>query len=194
MDLHLVLERSFTEARNTIRTEQVPGIPLGTLHRERSKEWIKHLGTNLPELVEDGTNVHALYKHNEASKEMFGLDELLFDILICRTGSIDEPGRVFTYIVQALWQVESEFAKNRRAALADFNKLVLGSGDNKLFIGPQSPHNQKFLETLLFPARACTGNIYIAFIPHPETWDKEEYQIDVWKLVDEQWQVLRKTS
>jgi hypothetical protein len=194
MDLYHLLKTSLDEARDQARAKEVAGTPLGTLHKERSKEWVKYLGTKLPELIEDRTNVHALYKHNKANKEMFGLDELLFDILVCRTGSIKEPRKVFTYIVQALWQVESEFAKDRRQALFDFNKLVLGSALNKLFIGPQVHNKPQYLETLRPAACACTGNVYVALIPHPDRWVQDDHQIDVWKLVDEQWQVLRKTS
>ena len=41
------------------------------------------------------------------------------------------------------WQVESELNSSSKAAVKDFNKLVAGSGDNKLFVSPFSGDSRR---------------------------------------------------
>ena len=93
------------------------------------------------------------------------------------------------YIKEVLWQVESEFAKNSREALVDFNKLVLGSAKNKLFIGPHVSDQESFIEVLRPAAKQCSGSVFLGMISHPAEWDSEDSsKIDFWKLSDGKWQ------
>lgn len=86
--------------------------------------------------------------------------------------------------------VESEFARNSRQALIDFNKLVLGSAHNKLFIGPQVSEVEPFVNVLKPAARACTGNVYIALIPHPAKWKGAKWPMLLILIVSEQTKAL----
>jgi hypothetical protein len=89
-----------------------------------------------------------------------------------------------------MWQVESEFAKDSRQALIDFNKLVLGSADNKLFVGSQVSETASFLNVLSPAAKACQSNVFGALIPHPSRWMAEECRVQVWKFHTDQWILL----
>ncbi len=79
-----------------------------------------------------------------------------------------------TYVTRSLWAVESEMAHDTREALHDFNKLVLAASSNKLFVGPKVANADAYLNSLLLPARCCSGSIFVALVPHPGTWDNCE--------------------
>ena len=189
MDLRKLLQASFTAAR----TKQGGSGSAQVVHRTRSQVWVEQLATHLQEFLGNDPAIRVLSKHNNAYKADFGLNELLYDVLACRVNKVAAArhGKLLVYIEEALWQIESEFAKNSKQALIDFNKLVLGSGQNKLFVGPQVHDKQAFINTLLPAARACTGNVYIALIPHPSEWERSDYQIDVWECKDGEWEVLK---
>jgi len=51
-----------------------------------------------------------------------------------------------------------------------FNKLVLESAYNKLFVSPQVREYESFVAVLKLVARACTGNVYVALIHHSAKW------------------------
>ncbi len=78
--------------------------------------------------------------------------------------------------------MESEFARDSRQALIDFNKLVLGSAHNKLFVGPQVSKVEQFIDVLKPAARACTRNVYVALIPHPAKWKNASDYVQLWSL------------
>ncbi|MFC1988969.1 hypothetical protein ACFLVW_00110 [Chloroflexota bacterium] len=86
------------------------------------------------------------------------------------------------FIKEVLWQIESEFAHDSRKALVDFNKLVLGSGENKLFIGSQVKQGKEnsFLSVLQPAARYCTGDVYVCMIPHPSNWVNSDNDVHLW--------------
>ncbi|MFC1999805.1 hypothetical protein ACFLXE_03490 [Chloroflexota bacterium] len=95
------------------------------------------------------------------------------------------------FVREAIWQVESEFARDSRQALIDFSKLVVGSASNKLFVGPQLKDWRYYLEVLMPAARECSGNVYVTLVPHPQSWlDKTAEDIQLWKLVKGEWLLL----
>ena len=75
------------------------------------------------------------------------------------------------YVKRAIWQVESEFEKNSRAALVDFSKFMVGSAPNKLFVAPITHDLGAFRNALIPVAQCCTGRV-AAHVPHPEDFMK----------------------
>jgi len=133
--------------------------------------------------------VRVFSKHNPSHRKDFGLNEFLFDILVCRVDTVESAihKKTLYYIREVMWQVESELAQDSRQALIDFNKLVLGSADNKLFVGSQVSDNASFLNVLSPTAKVCQGNVFAALIPHPRRWMTEEYCVQVWKFDTDHW-------
>ena len=121
-------------------------------------------------------------KHSKHHRREFGLNELLFDILVCETNQVisSDKKKLLTYVTKSIWQIESEFARNSREALYDFNKLVLGASENKLFIGPQVSNREGYLKTLEKPASHCNSNTYVALVPHPSDWKRESQDVHIW--------------
>jgi hypothetical protein len=142
------------------------------LHRERSKQFVESLASHLRSELDDEADVAVLSKHNDENRARFGLNELLYDILVCRTGTTQSAsgGELLTYVTRGLWAIESEFARDSREALFDFNKLILSSSDNQLFIGPRVENELEFLQPLAAAAKCCSGNVYVALVPHPADW------------------------
>ncbi|MBA2680477.1 MAG: hypothetical protein H0U76_19040 [Ktedonobacteraceae bacterium] len=182
MDVKVLLEDSLREAR----AEAIEGLPGGELHRARAQAWIKNLAKNFQKEYADA---RVFSKYDHLNRPDFGLNEYLHDILVCRLAPAASAshGKKLFYIKDVLWQVESEFARDSRQALIDFNKLVLGSAQDKLFVGPQVNNPETFLGVLLNAACACTGTVYVALVSHPDEWGRKPDWIDVWKLLDQQW-------
>ena len=151
-----------------------------SLHQRRSGEWVRCLAHELTTLVGDDPDVRVLYRNNpdEANRADFGLNELLYDVCICRTTEHPSArgGRSLRYVTGALWLVESEFARDSSQAVKDFNKLVIGRAENKLFIGPRlgGADEPGYLDALLPVARAAADDgasrVYAALVPHPGEW------------------------
>ncbi|HEV2292947.1 MAG TPA: hypothetical protein VGR35_03775 [Tepidisphaeraceae bacterium] len=151
-----------------------------SLHQRRAGEWVRCLAHELTTLVKDEGDVRVLFRNNpdEANRADFGLNELLYDVCICRTAEHPSArgGRTLRYVTEALWLVESEFARDSVQAVKDFNKLVIGQAKNKLFIGPRISHADEtgYLDALLPVARASAANgassVYAALVPHPGEW------------------------
>jgi hypothetical protein len=135
-------------------------------------------------------SVRVFYQQDPQHRAQFGRNELLYDVLVARVGSVRSArqGKELSYVRRVLWQVESEFARNSREALFDFNKLVLGSAKSKLFIGPQMQQPARFLEVLRPAARACSGIVYAALVPHPDRWDGDAHPIEAWTLRNDKWE------
>lgn len=91
--------------------------------------------------------------------------------------------------------MESEFARDTGEAVADFNKLVLGSAQNKLFIGPQVHDPQSFLNVLIPAAKSCSGSVFAALVPHPDRWEENgEPGIALWQFSQNAWAVCGDVS
>jgi len=114
-------------------------------------------------------------------------------VLVCRVGRVPSAAhrKEMLYIDQALWQVESEFARSSGQALMDFNKLVLGSAEHKLFVGPRVHDEARFLNVLLPAACRCSGKVYTALVPHPGTWAEDGSGVSLWSLSGGRWRPQR---
>ena len=163
------------------------------LHRKRSHFWVKSLAKQFRDHYEKDNSVRVFSKDYSKNRKDFLLNELLYDVCVCRVDKVvSKQKKELYYIKDVLWQVESEFAKNSRQALVDFNKLVLGTAKNKLFIGPQVHDTQSFIEVLRSPAAACSGSVYLCLLPHPSDWDPENsFPIHLWSFSTDHWQQYR---
>src|SRR5207248_1386226 len=137
----------------------------------RSRVWVDALARQFRQTIAE-PDVCVFSKYDKTNRERFGLNEMLYDVCVCRAGSVTSPvhGNTLHYICKPLWQVESEFAHDTRQTMFDFNKLVLGSAENKLCVCPATPRPENYLNTLADPAGCCSGTVYVGFVPNPSTW------------------------
>lgn len=144
----------------------------GLVNRNRSKNFVEQLGGQFSLHYEKNENVRVLTKHNGENRPEFGLNELLFDVLVCEVSTVPSATtqKDITFVAKGLWAVESEMAKNSREAMYDFNKLVLSSSENLLFVGPLVSDNESFIAPIERAAQHCSKPAYIVLIPHPSTW------------------------
>ena len=143
------------------------------LHAGRSRHFVAALGEQLGALYVGHPDVRVFTKHDDRNRTAFGMNELLYDVTVCRTATVSSAanGKRLHYVTAPVWHVESELAKDSRQALFDFNKLVLGAAALNLFVGPLVHDVQEFLNVLRVPASCCLGSVYVALIPHPSDWD-----------------------
>lgn len=184
-DLSVHLQRALTTAMRV----PIPADTAQRRHARRSRAWVAALADEFRTHYRGDPDVRVLSKHDPSNRGEFGLNELLYDVLVCRVGTAPaaiRPGTI-TFVREALWQVESEFKPDSQAAAIDLSKLVLGAAPHKLFVGPQVSKEARFLAALLPAARCCSGEVYVALVPHPREWDDCEAVVRTWRLVDGEW-------
>ncbi len=140
-------------------------------HQNRSRFWVDCLANRFKSEFSDD-DIRVFSKYDPSNREKFGLNELLYDIVVCRLGYTQAAvqKKDLPYVKEVIWQIESELAPSTREILIDFSKLVLGSASYKLFIGAASKNSDKILETLVPVADNCSGQVFVSFIPHPKNW------------------------
>jgi len=172
------------EALQQAQSEPDTGETTQKTNLNRSRSWVKALAEQFKKRYEGDTDIRIFTQSDYSNRRDFGLNELLYDILVCRAGEVESSvhKKKLCFIKEVLWQVESEFAHNTRSALVDFNKLVLGSGKNKLFVASQVKKGTEnsFLKVLQPAARYCTGDVYVGMIPHPSNWIDTDNEIHLW--------------
>lgn len=173
-ELHALVER----ALRTAQARTVTATTKKERHRARSRHFLLALADALRE--HEGGDVEALYRDDPRARARFGANELLHDITVCRSKTIDDPD--LWYITEVVWQVESELALGTREALCDFNKLVLGSAHHKLFVGALTDQPDALLRALEPAAARCTGRVFLALIPDPATWDAGPGLVRTWQF------------
>lgn len=183
-----IIRSALSAAINIQETAESPK----DLHRERSRNWVESLAEEFRKNNTDDS-IKVFSKHYDGNREAFLLNELLYDICVCRVGKVPSAThkKELYYVKEALWQIESEFAKDSRQAVVDFNKLVLGAAKKKLFIGPQVNDTKSFMEVLAPPAAACSESesVFLCLIPHPAEWDRgKEAFISLWIFQNGSWQ------
>jgi hypothetical protein len=191
MNLHTLLANAFNSARPD---NPSTGIPRQMRHRDRSMRWVEALAAAFRHHYVAEPDVCVFSKYHDARRAEFGMNEVLYDVCACRVDMCDSPrhGARLTYVKEALWQIESEFSTSMRQSLFDFNKLVLGAAKNKLFVGPRWSDAEACLKTLMPAARCCIGKVFMASVPHPDSWDTvEQPQITLWQLVGGLWQMQK---
>lgn len=184
--LQQLLQIALTRATDTPCDGDTPGV----LHQHRSRNWVEALADEFRSAFEGDKSIRVFSKGHEDNRCDFGINELLYDVLVCRIDKAKSArqGTELCFVKEALWQVESEFARNSGEALVDFNKLVLGSARNKLFIGPHVHDPQSFLNVMAPAAQACSGSVFAALVPHPDRWDQTpEHKVDLWQFSGNGW-------
>ena len=177
------------------------GFSHGVRNRKRSCAWVECLAEELRKTFESvDRDVRVFSKEHRKNRADFGLNEMLYDLCVCETATCDShTGRKqLRYITRVLWLIESEFAKNSVAAVKDFNKLVLGAAENKLFIAPclgDRNRDATFRARLLPVAQRCvnaaSSHVYLAQVPHPDAWDQlPRGNIMLWKLDGADWTLV----
>ena len=151
----------------------------GKRNRKRSKKWVCELAEQFRAAYGDEELHRVFWQGNEANREQFGINEFLFDVMVCSVSSMESLQRRsnrLDFIDQCHWQVESEFNRSTsRAVVVDMSKLVVGSAENKLFIASHRDTPESGLLKLCAGiARRCSGNVYFAFVAHPDEWDKKD--------------------
>ena len=186
MDIARLIESSFNEA--------VKALTMGTspraLARARERAFIKTLIGHLQrEFAAEDIRVFAASQRGNAAD--FGTNHLLYDIAVCRAAASETAERkseAFLYIAEALWQIEVDFSREWRSAQQAINRLNCGAAADKLLIATsKAVGQQRLLNTLLAPARACPGNLSLALVPHPADWDDAESAPTVWRMAEDAW-------
>ena len=181
-DVKQLLQEAFRQAK--LKPDK--GNTTQQINMNRSRYWVNALTEQFQKRYEDDPEIRVFSKPNYSNRKDFGLNELLYDVLICRVGEVESSlhKRNLCFFKEVLWQVESEFAHDTRSTLIDFNKLVLGSGSNKLFIASQVKKGTEnsFLSVLKPAAGYCTGDVYVGMIPHPSKWADIDNDVHLWVL------------
>ena len=165
----------------------------GNINSDRSSGWIDCLGTSFQgHFNKDGQCV--FWKKNDSNRKQFNLNELLFDISVCRIKEVlsISQGTLLPFVSKCYWQIESELNnQNSREITKDFSKLVMGKSDNKLFISSYQGSRQENAKVLCSKiARYCTGSLYLCFIDHPEKWAGKPESPVLFRWDDNDWKRL----
>ncbi len=178
------IKQLLQDSLDSARAEPDRGKTTQEVNQNRARLWVNALAGNFKLRYEDEPDTRVFSKYDSSNRKDFGLNELLFDVVVCRVAQVPalRAKKELHYVTEAMWQVESEFARDSRQALIDFNKLVLGSAHNKLFIGSQMRDNAKLIKVLAPIAKRCSGNVYVSLIPHPAKWKDATAAIKLWSL------------
>jgi len=186
MELQTLIEAALGDAM----AKPMPDAPTRELHAARSRAWMDALAARFEAEFPRQRNFEVFWRgRTEGRGADLGRSEMLHDLLVCEVAETPSARQATNlwYIRRAVWQIESEFARDSREAMNDFAKLVLGSAAHKLFVGPQVADNEAFVKALLPAARCCVGEVWVALIPHPDSWSPAKPKIDLWMLSGE-WQ------
>jgi hypothetical protein len=171
IDVLRVLHQAFDRA---VGSPVDLALPRGRQNSKRSQNWVTCLRNELHTVYRGAghQDVRAFCKECRDNRREFGLNELLHDVGVCRVATVQSRvhGRSIAYVQDVLWQVESEFKNSGTETVKDFNKLILGAAQNKLFVGPLSDEAERNLRILVEPAKYCGGTVYVGFIEHPGRW------------------------
>ncbi|MDZ7742227.1 MAG: hypothetical protein U5Q03_10855 [Bacteroidota bacterium] len=179
MEIQQILQAAFEQAKQ----EPVTGKTDQERNRQRSIHWVESLAEEFRKKYPREKNYRVFSKYHDQNKD-FGLNELLYDISVCKINYIESPkGKKLAYIEKAIWLVESEMAKDTQQLVYDFNKLLIGNSENKLFVGPLTSHNEDILELFNKIAVNCKGDVWLALVPHPGEWENDSnFNLSLFKL------------
>jgi GTP1/Obg family GTP-binding protein len=175
VNIKQIINEAFENAQKKAFEEEKkhPEISKQKIHAFRSQSWVESLAEAFRKEYKDDKNISVFSKYHTRNRTDFGLNELLYDISVCKINYTESPKHKIklAYIEKALWLVESEMAKDTRQLVYDFNKLVIGDSKNKLFVGPLSNYNDEILGIFKKIAKNCNGDIWVGFISHPGKWE-----------------------
>jgi len=190
--LHRDLARDIVAlALDTAMSEPESLGPARDFHAARSRRFVNGVALGLRARYANDPTVRVLSKHDEKHRHEFGMNELLYDVHVVQIDTVmsARQGKRLAYVTNAIWQVESEFSRSTREAIHDFNKLVAGAAEHKLFIGPTPQDIDAVLRVLAAPARHCTGTVTTVFVPAPADWGAPgTTRAHAWAFVDDGWE------
>ena len=172
-----VIECAWNHARRE-GSEADDSLNAGQRNRKRSSQWVCALAEAFQSKYRDPRVHRVFWLGNDKNREQFGINELLFDVMVCSVSTVESLQRqsnLLEFIDQCHWQIESEYNRsNSRAVIMDMSKLVVGSAENKLFVAAHRVSGEpELLKLCAGIARRCSGNLYFAFVAHPEDWKRD---------------------
>ena len=187
MNIRHVIYYSYNDALAAL----VMGTSPCSLARARERALVKALAAQLEE-AHDGDDIRVFAAWRRGNRHNFGTERLLYDIQVCRIKAgqtADKKKQPFHYIAAALWQIEIDFSRELCRTLLALNRLAGGAGENKLVItAPPKSGRTAFINTLKAPAAACSGEVWLALVPHPQDWDEDVPSPAVWQFTEGDWQ------
>ncbi|HEY3318926.1 MAG TPA: hypothetical protein VGP72_00415 [Planctomycetota bacterium] len=185
-DLKALLQTAYDQARRGPDTEDRPG----PIHADRSRRFVEAVASEFRERYKADDGFAVFSKHWTSNQEGFKLNELSYDVHVVQIERVGAKGLPF--VKKAMWQVESEFARDAHEALIDMSKLVCGSAPNKLFIGPivSELRQREYMAALLAPARECNAATYLCLVEHPDKWSGlgENADVHFYRFVAGDWE------
>ncbi len=189
MNIRHLINYSFNDAIKSM----VMGTSPTALARARTRAYMKSLVSHLQDNL-GADDVRIFSQYNRGNLDDFGTEHLLYDIQVCKvatTETADRKKEPLSYVQASLWQIETDFSQEIMPSIYAFNRLVTGNGENKLFIGAQlSTGRDTYIKTLKASAKACSGNVFLALIPHPTQWDEDDHDVTVWQFDGDNWEEL----
>lgn len=78
-------------------------------NRQRSQNWVESLAIAFREAYSEDNSVRVFSKYHKENRKEFGLNELLYDVAVCRINHLESPGnkKRLAYIEKVLCFVES---------------------------------------------------------------------------------------
>ena len=153
------------------------------IHKKRSENFVEGLAAELRERHAERGDISVFSKYYKGNKKRHGLNELMYDVAVCETKQVPSATGRFelTYVSSLVVAIESEMATNSREALYDFSKLVMGTARTNLFVGPQVADEIPYLDTLGPAADCCSGETFVALVPHPSQWQRDgKTEVRLW--------------
>lgn len=196
-NLQELIQAAWREALNSSQDIGVES-DQGKINSERSKKWMNSLGRQF-ESQYDSKDDRVLWIGNRDNKGDFGMQEMLFDMVVCRISRVNSLRNrtPLHFVAKCYWQIESEFNRdNSTEIVKDMRKLVLGSSKNKMFVASHKSTGQEWENRVLTMcskiAKCCDGKLFFCFIAHPEDWSKKSAPSpSIYQWINGAWKRLR---
>lgn len=175
-----LLHAAIKDVQPVLETKLASGLAGGQLHRALSKEWIAALSRAS----------QRLFHNAKVRSRAPGFEpEIMLDVVVGEVATATSPirGRKVSYFQKLVLAIESEFSRDGAHALYDFQKLLMTSASNRLFIGSSHKNASRFLDFLKPCARQCTSGLSVALISHPDEWHKGIDFQECWSWHEGDW-------
>lgn len=154
---------------------QVEDKKKGDKNREKSTAFIGEVRKGLEDyFLKVFGKGYATFSRNKSNK-VFRLNELLYDIHVCKIGSFpSQPKNVeISFVEKSIVQMESEFSNYIRDSTLDFSKLVCGRAELKIMVLPLTNEGsvERYCDSFKELTKGIPEPLYLCFIKHPRDWD-----------------------
>lgn len=204
LQLETILKEAYRSARGRHKAIHQTHASKGerVFHSALSDAWVAGLADALQchERAECADEVRdqvkVFHRQNHEHRTEFLLNEFLHDICVARTDytGAARHNTCVPVMKRVLWQVESEFNSDTREAAKDFNKLIAGRADRKLFVGPYNGHSPQassaacayrnvLREIRNAAEQGCEEEWFLGLVPHPSRWKLDDSEaVQVWRF------------